>query len=208
MLKELPVEVFVREVATASPAPSSGSVAALAVAQAAGLLSMYCNVSQDREKLGDVVDIIREAGEEARFLMIKQLEAIDEDTIVFNQVMEAFRMSKNGENEKALSAVAIREAVGSAAEITLQSARGSLRLLSLINEVACKGNPSALTDLGLANLQAFSGLNGSYYNLKANLVMLKDTVKVKEFACEADEILKQGQTLFDQNRGRIEKALI
>lgn len=29
MLKELPVEVFVREVATASPAPSSGSVAAL-----------------------------------------------------------------------------------------------------------------------------------------------------------------------------------
>lgn len=208
MLKELPVEVFVREVATASPAPSSGSVAALAGAQAAGLLSMYCNVSQDREKLGDVVDMIREAGEEARFLMIKQLETIDEDTIVFNQVMEAFRMPKNGENEKTARAAAVREAVGNAVEITLQSARGSLRLLSLINEVVCKGNSSALTDLGLANLQAFSGLYGSYYNLKANLVMLKDAAKVKEFACEADEILKQGQTFFDKNRGRIEKALI
>jgi methenyltetrahydrofolate cyclohydrolase len=208
MLKELPVEVFVREVATASPAPSSGSVAALAGAQAAGLLSMYCNVSQNREKLGDVVDIIREAGEEARFLMVKQLETIDEDTIVFNQVMEAFRMPKNDENEKAVRAAAVREAVGRAAEITLQSARGSLRLLSLINEVACRGNSSALTDLGLANLQACSGLKGSYYNLKANLVMLRDAAKVKEFACEADEILKQGQTFFDQNRGRIEKALI
>jgi methenyltetrahydrofolate cyclohydrolase len=207
MLKELPVEVFVREVATASPAPSSGSVAALAGAQAAGLLSMYCNVSQDREKLGDVVDMIREAGEEARFLMIKQLETIDEDTIVFNQVMEAFRMPKNGENEKTARAAAVREAISSAAKITLQSARGSLRLLSLINEVACKGNPSALTDLGLANLQAFSGLKGSYYNLKANLVMLKNVQKATEYTSEADEVLKQGQAFYDQNRGRIEKAL-
>ncbi len=208
MLKELPVEVFVREVATASPAPSSGSIAALAGAQAAGLLSMYCNVSQDRDKLGDVVEMIREAGEEARFLMIKQLETIDEDTIVFNQIMEAFRMSKNSEIEKSARAAAVREAVGSAAEITLQSARGSLRVLSLISEVACKGNPSALTDLGLANFQAFSGLNGSCYNLKANLVMLKDAEKVKEYACEAGEILKQGQAFFDQNRNLIEKTLI
>jgi len=121
--------------------------------------------------------------------------------------MEAFRMPKNGESEKSARAAAVRKAVGGAAEITLQSARGSLRILSLINEVACKGNPSALTDLGLANLQAFSGLNGSYYNLKANLVMLKDAAKVKEYAWEADEILKQGQTYFDQNRDRIEKAL-
>lgn len=113
---------------------------------------MYCNVSQNREKLGDVVDMIREAGEEARFLMIKQLETIDEDAIVFNQVMEAFRMPKKGENEKAARAAAVREAVGSAAEITLQSARGSLRLLSLINEVACKGNPSAYIRSGVGKL--------------------------------------------------------
>jgi formiminotetrahydrofolate cyclodeaminase len=206
MLKELPVEVFVREVATASPAPSSGSIAALAGAQAAGLLSMYCNVSQDREKLGDAVDMIRETGEEARFLMIKQLETIDEDTIVFNQVMEAFRMPKKNETEKKARDAAVREAVGSAAEITLQSARGSLRLLSLINEVACKGNPSALTDLGLANLQALSGLNGSYYNLKANLAMLKDTAMAEDFACEAGEVLKQGLAFFDHNKNRIEKA--
>ena len=74
MLKELSVEEFIREVASSSPAPGGGSVAALAGAQGAGLLSMYCNLSQNREKLGDVVDELQEKGEEARYLKTKLIE--------------------------------------------------------------------------------------------------------------------------------------
>jgi len=207
MLKDLPVEVFIREVATASPAPSSGSVAALAGAQAAGLLSMYCNVSQDRDKLGDAVDIIQKAGEEARFLMARQLDNIDEDTVAFNQIMEIFRLPEDDYSSKAERSAAIRQAVQNAIETTLKSARGSLRTLSLINEVACKGNPSAITDLGMANLQAFSGLTGAYYNVKANLGLLKTQDKTGEVIREAEEILKQGQVFFDSNRSLIEKAI-
>ncbi|MFU8794075.1 MAG: cyclodeaminase/cyclohydrolase family protein [Dethiobacteria bacterium] len=207
MLRDLPVEVFVREVSAASPVPSSGSVAALAGAQAAALLSMYCNVSQDRDKLGDFVEVLQKAGEEARFLMSRQLETIDDDTIAFNQVMEAFRLPKDNDTSKTKRSSAIREAVEKAAEITLMSARGVLRTLSIINEVATKGNPSALTDLGLANLQAFSGLTGSYYNVRANLGLLKLQGRAGEIKGEADEILKQGQALFDSNRHLIENEM-
>ncbi|MBW6463646.1 MAG: cyclodeaminase/cyclohydrolase family protein [Bacillota bacterium] len=207
MLKDLPVEVFVREVSAASPVPSSGSVAALAGAQAAALLSMYCNVSQDRDKLGDFVEVLQKAGEEARFLMSRQLETIDDDTIAFNQVMEAFRLPKDNDASKTKRSSAIREAVEKAAEITLMSARGVLRTLSIINEVATKGNPSAVTDLGLANLQAFSGLTGSYYNVRANLGLLKLQGRAGEIKGEADEILKQGQALFDSNRHLIENEM-
>ncbi len=207
MLKDLPVEVFVREVASASPAPSSGSVAALTGAQAAGLLSMYCNVSQDRDKLGDAVDILQKAGEEARFLMARQLDNIDDDTIAFNQVMEVFRLPEDNNSSKTERSAAVLEVVQNAIEITLKSARGSLRTLSLINEVVCKGNPSAITDLGMANLQAFSGLAGAYYNVKANLGLLRAQDKTGEVNREAEEILKQGQVFFDSNRSLIEKAL-
>lgn len=207
MLKDLPVEVFVREVSAASPVPSSGSVAALAGAQAAALLSMYCNVSQDRDKLGDFVEVMQKSGEEARFLMSRQLETIDDDTIAFNQIMQAFRMPKDNDLSKAERSAAIREAVEKAAEITLISARGSLRTLSLIGEVATKGNPSALTDLGLANLQAFSGLTGSYYDVRVNLDLLKLQGRVGELKREAEEILKQGQAFFDSNRELIENEL-
>ncbi len=207
MLKELTVEQFVREVASFSPAPGGGSVAALAGAQGAGLLSMYCNLSQNRNKLGEVVDILQDAGEEARFLMTKLIDAIDEDTIAFNQVMDAYRLPRESTGEKAERVMAIQAAAMNAVNVPVQTARGSLRVLSIVNEVAAKGNPAAITDLGVANLQAFAGLTGACYNIKINLAMISDKSAVENFKSETDDILKQGEDLFGKNRFLIEKLI-
>lgn len=207
MLKELTVEQFVREVASSSPAPGGGSVAALAGAQAAALLSMYCNLSQNRDKLGDVVDVLKDAGEEARFLKTKLLEAIDEDTIAFNQVMDAYRLPRDSEENKMERDNAIREAAINAADIPLQTARGCLRVLSLVNDVAGRGNPTAITDLGVANLQARAALIGACYNVRINLSMIKDQQKVTEFMRETGEITRQGENFYANNSTVIEKAV-
>jgi len=207
MLKELSVEEFIREVASSSPAPGGGSVAALAGAQGAGLLSMYCNLSQNREKLGEIVDMLQHSGEEARFLMNKLAEAIDEDTVAFNQVMEAYRLPKKSTEEKAERIMAIQAAALNAANVPMQTARGSLRVLSIVNEVASKGNPAAITDLGVANLQAMAGLTGACYNVRINLDMISDKNVLEKFKLETDEILKQGRDLFDKNCSLIEKII-
>ena len=207
MLKELSIEEFIREVASSSPAPGGGSVAALAGAQGAGLLSMYCNLSQNREKLGEIVDILQHSGEEARFLMNKLAEAIDEDTVAFNQVMEAYRLPKESTEEKAERVMAIQAAALNAANVPMQTARGSLRVLSIVNEVASKGNPAAITDLGVANLQAMAGLTGACYNVRINLGMISDKNVLEKFKLETDEILKQGRNLFDKNCSLIEKKI-
>jgi len=207
MLKDLSLEKFVQEVASDSPAPGGGSVAALAGAQAAGLLSMYCNLSQNREKLGDIVDMLQESGEEARKLMAGLLEAIDEDTAAFNQVMEAFRLPKESEENKARRKEAIQEATKKAAEIPMHTARNSFRVLSLVNETAGKGNPMAITDLGVANLQAYAGITGACYNVRINLGTIKDRKLVEDFDREVDEILKKGQHMFEENKKIIEKEI-
>ncbi len=207
MLKELSVEEFIREVASSSPAPGGGSVAALAGAQAAGLLSMYCNLSQNRKKLGDVVEVLQSAGEEARFLKVRLIEVIDEDTIAFNQVMDAYRLPKESPEEKAIRSEAIQEAGKNAAEVPLQTARGSLRVLSIIGEIAAKGNPSAITDLGVANLQALSGLLGACYNVQVNLGIISDKKTVEDFNNEIEAIVTEGQSFFDKNRSLIEEAI-
>jgi methenyltetrahydrofolate cyclohydrolase len=207
MLKELSVEEFVREVASASPAPGGGSVAALAGAQGAGLLSMYCNLSQNRDKLGDIVDNLQKAGEEARFLKVKLLEAIDEDTIAFNQVMDAYRLPKDTADQGDTRKKAIQDAAVNAAEVPLQTARGCLRVLSIVGEVAAKGNPTAITDLGVANLQGCSGLIGACYNVKINLGMIKDSAVVADFNRETYAIIKEGQKQFEANRSIIEAAI-
>jgi len=207
MLKELTVERFVREVASNSPAPGGGSIAAQAGAQAAALLSMYCNLSQNRKKLGDVVDNLQQIGEEARFLMNKMLEAIDEDTLAFNRVMEAYRMPRESEEEKAKRKEAISEAGKYAADIPMHIARDSLRILSLINETAGKGNPSAVTDLGVANLQALSALIGAGYNVRINLDMIGDQQVVTRHEREIGELLEQGRELFEESRSMLEKDI-
>lgn len=207
MLKELTVEQLVREVASGSPAPGGGSVAALAGAQGAGLLSMYCNLSQNREKLGDVVDLLQKIGEEARYLKVKLLEAIDEDTIAFNQVMDAYRLPKLSEEEKVKRKKAIQKAALNAAEVPLLTARGALKILALVNEAAGKGNPSAITDLGVANLQALSGLIGACYNVQINLGMITDEVKVVELKKEIMAIRSEGEKLFQSNQDLIEKEI-
>lgn len=207
MLKELTVEQLVREVASGSPAPGGGSVAALAGAQGAGLLSMYCNLSQNREKLGDVVDLLQKIGEEARYLKVKLLEAIDEDTIAFNQVMDAYRLPKLSEEEKVKRKKAIQKAALNAAEVPLLTARGALKILALVNEAAGKGNPSAITDLGVANLQALSGLIGACYNVQINLGMIIDEVKIVELKKEIMAIRSEGEKLFQSNQDLIEKEI-
>lgn len=207
MLKELSVEEFIREVASSSPAPGGGSVAALAGAQGAGLLSMYCNLSQNREKLGEIVDMLQHSGEEARFLMNKLAEAIDEDTVAFNQLMEAYRLPRNSTEEKTKRISAIQAAAINAARVPIQTARGSLRVLSIVNEVASKGNPAAITDLGVANLQAMAGLTGACYNVRINLGLISDKNILENFKLETEEILKQGQDLFEKNCSLIEKEI-
>ena len=208
MLKELTVERFVREVASNSPAPGGGSVAAQAGAQAAGLLSMYCNLSQNRNKLGGAVDMLQQIGEEARFLMNKMLGAIDEDTVAFNKVMEAYRLPRDGQEEKIKRKEAISEAGRYAADVPMHTARGSLRVLSLIGDAAGKGNPSAVTDLGVANLQALAALTGACYNVKINLDMIADRQAAADFAAEVDSLIEEGRKLFESNRSILEKEIM
>ncbi len=208
MLIELTVENFVHEVASSTPAPGGGSVAALAGAQGAGLLSMYCHLSQNRDRLGNAVDQLQHAGEEARLIKMKLLEAIDEDTLAFNRVMEAYRLPKMTGAEKAARNEAIQQAALHAAEVPLRTAHGALKILTLISEVAGRGNPAAVTDLGVANLQAYAGMIGACYNVLINLSMITDEARVADLRKETGLVRSEGEKLFEANKALIEAVII
>lgn len=207
MLKDLSVEQFVHEVASASPAPGGGSVAALAGAQAAALLSMYCNLSLNREKFGEAVEIMERTGEEARTLAAALVKAVDLDTVAFNRVMEAFRLPKGTPDEKEQRGRAIQTATIGAAYVPMQTAADCLRLLELIEAVAGRGNPGAVTDLGVGKLQGLAGLTGACYNVLINLGSIKDPAVKTEFSQKVTETLARGRALFEKNRTRIESEI-
>ncbi len=207
MLKSLSVEKFLDEVASSSPAPGGGSVAALAGAQGAGLLSMYCNLSINRKKYAENAVLLEDTGNKARKAMAELTDIISEDTEAFNSVMAAYRLPKDSEPEMEKRKEAIQSAAMNAAEVPLTAAQISLELLSFIDKVAGKGNTAAVTDLGVANLQIWSALQGASYNSLINLGMINDSKVVAELHVKTGQILEQGKVLFEKNRIYIEKEI-
>ena len=82
---EDPVERFLDRIASAEPAPAGGSVAAVAVAMAAGLVAMAARLAHDWPKAGEVV----ERAEALRSRMTT-LALVDADA--YANVVEALRL--------------------------------------------------------------------------------------------------------------------
>ena len=100
MLIKETVEGFLNKVASDEPAPGGGSVAALAGANGAGLFAMVCRLTIGREKYASVEADMKAALGELVPLQKRLIELIDEDTEAFNDVMSAFKMPKETDEEK------------------------------------------------------------------------------------------------------------
>ena len=207
MLKEISVDLFIREAASSSPVPNGSSIAALAGAQAAALLSMYCNLSMNREQFGDIVELMQKTGEEARFICVKLLEGADKSAIAFNQNANALQMPQETNGQIEDRNRVLQETAENTVKVSLRSTWGCLRILYLINEVANKGNQQATADLGVANLQSYSGAVGTCYSLNRNLEQITDDRLAVEYQQEARNLLQEAQRLYDLNREMLEEVL-
>ena len=94
------LQQFSDELASDSPAPGGGSVAALAGALSASLSAMVGNLTFGKKGYEDVWPEMEELAMQAQELKQFFLAAIDRDTAAFNEVMAAFRLPKKTAEEK------------------------------------------------------------------------------------------------------------
>ncbi|NMA91663.1 MAG: cyclodeaminase/cyclohydrolase family protein [Firmicutes bacterium] len=204
MLTKLTLKQFVTELATESPAPGGGSSAALTGAQGAALVSMYCRLSLDPAKY-EAAKELGKISDRARRLAFLLVEAVDRDSESFKQVLEAYRLPRKNSEAKKLRSLAISNAYIGAARVPLQTARYCLEIMELGKQALGKGNPAAITDLGVGNLLAGAALRGACYNVQINLSSIKDEVVRSELAREMEELVQRGRSLAELNRELIEK---
>ncbi|MDK2846586.1 MAG: methenyltetrahydrofolate cyclohydrolase, partial [Synergistales bacterium] len=100
-LSEMKIDEFVKELASDSPAPGGGSVAALSGSLGAALVSMVSALTVGKEKYRDNREVMEKTGEEARELQTRLLELMEEDTKAFNAYMAALKLPKETEEQKA-----------------------------------------------------------------------------------------------------------
>lgn len=192
MLTDLSVEAFIDEVASSSPAPGGGSVAALAGALGAALVAMVARLTADKAGSGDEAQVILGRAEK---LLASLRERISEDTAAFNRVMDAYRLPKQTEEERQMRSKAIQEALLAAAQLPLSVAEGCLEVMRLCEWAVKHGNPNALSDAGVALQIARCGLIGALYNVAINIEGLKDAVQRELLAAKRKELLAEAERI-------------
>lgn len=168
------VRNFVNEVSMDSPAPGGGSVAALCGALGAALAAMVSNLTVGKKGYEQVQKIVKKTALQAQELKEAFLRAVDLDTASFNKVMEAFRLPRKTEEQKAERAKAIQEATKEATLVPLQVMEKGVEALKLIRVVATHGNKNSISDAAVAALTALSAVEGAYYNVLINLPNIED----------------------------------
>ena len=192
MLVKLPVEEFSRVLGSNSPAPGGGSVAALSGALGANLVSMVCSLSIGKKDYDSFDKELAEALKLSQTLSEGLLKRVDLDAEAFNSVMAAFKMKKQTEEEVKSRTEAIQAGFKEAVQSPLGIARECLDVLRLANKLLGKSNTNALSDLGVASLQAYAGLEGAIMNVKINIPSIRDTNFVSETSLEVSALLEEG----------------
>jgi len=194
---------FCDELASDSPAPGGGTVAALSGALSAALSAMVGNLTCAKKAYRDVREEMIAVAEKGQSLKDFFIEAMDKDTDAFNRVMDAFALPKGTDEETAFRDGKIEEATKEATLIPLSVLEKCLESVQLAHTVARKGNRNSLSDSGVAGLTAASGAEGAFYNVMINLAGIKDDQFKTEVAEKARRLNEQVQ----QQAKKVKKLL-
>jgi glutamate formiminotransferase/formiminotetrahydrofolate cyclodeaminase len=173
-LVKMNLREFCNETLSDSPAPGGGSVAALMGALGVSLGGMVANLSAGKRGWDDKLEYFSGWAVKAQRLKDELLSLVDEDTAAFNKMMDAFALPKESAEEKAARATAIAQATKHAAEVPLKVMETASKSYALLAEMAEKGNPSSVSDVGVGALATRACIEGAALNVRINLAQLKD----------------------------------
>jgi glutamate formiminotransferase/formiminotetrahydrofolate cyclodeaminase len=173
-LAKMNLREFCNETLSDSPAPGGGSVAALMGALGASLGGMVANLSAGKRGWDDKLEYFSCWAVKAQQLKNQLLSLVDEDTAAFNKVMDAFALPKESAEEKAARTAAIQEATKYAAEVPFKVMETASKSYELLAEMAEKGNPASVSDVGVGALATRACIEGAALNVRINLAQLKD----------------------------------
>jgi formiminotetrahydrofolate cyclodeaminase len=201
------ISSFLDELASSSPAPGGGSVAALAGALGAALTSMVCNLTIGKKKYGEFEDEMKKTLSQSEDLRMQFMTLVETDTAAFNKVMEAYALPKESEAQKTLRSAAIRAATKEATIVPLEVMRHCIDALALAQNVAAKGNVNSVSDAGVSALMLHAACESAALNVRINLNGLDDSEFVGWKADELESLLKTGRMMLEEAQSLVASRL-
>jgi glutamate formiminotransferase len=176
---------FVAAVAEPTPTPGGGSVAAFAVALAAGLGQMVAGLSRKKKSQAAHFEALSTVLDELRRATNTLLEAIDRDAASYDAVLAAFKLPQADRAEQHLREESIEAATRGAAEVPMNVAEAAVALHERLAELEKISAAAMRSDLHVARLMAAAGAAGALENVEVNLESLTDTAYVQAMRARA-----------------------
>jgi formiminotetrahydrofolate cyclodeaminase len=163
---------FLARLASSSPTPGGGAVAALAGALAAALGHMVASLTVGKKKYADVEPEFRRVMPGLLAAIDRLQILMDEDAHAFDAVMAAMKLPKDDDAQVKARDAAVEAATVRAAKVPLETLNLISTLLPAIRLAAEKGNAHAVSDAGMAALLVICGAKAAAMNVRINVKML------------------------------------
>jgi len=195
------IKRFLEKLSSDTPTPGGGSASALAGTLSASLILMTAGLSLKKGKMKERE--LRGIKKAVSGIQKRLFRAIEEDAKSYEAVLKAFHLPKATEKERLVRSNAIQQAYRKATITPQLVCQQSIELLEYSNTLILKGNPNALSDVGVAAFLADTAVKGGLLNIGINLGPVRD----KSFKKKMHSLAKRLEKRRNQIMGRIQKKL-
>lgn len=180
---------FLDELASGAATPGGGAAAGLAGAMGAALMSMVANLTIGRKKYAEHEEEMRQLQARADDVRREMTALAERDAVVFDNVMAAYKLPKDTEEQRADRDAAIQRALVEATQVPLRTMEQAAAIYELAVPLSQKGNTTAISDVGAGLLLAEAALYAAMLNVKINLGLMTDQAFIDPVRRQTDELL-------------------
>jgi formiminotetrahydrofolate cyclodeaminase len=188
MLVDLTIKEYLEKTASTTAVPGGGSGAALSAAVAASLVEMVAKLTISKKDFEEVQAQMKKIAKRASEKRQELTKQIDGDSNAYTQVMTAFTLPRETDEEKKLRSEAIQNGLKQATLVPLGVAKDALIIIELARKVVTKGNKNAVTDGVVGVMMARTAAMGALFNVKINLSAIKDSDFVSEVSTQVTQL--------------------
>jgi len=182
---------YLDELSSNSPTPGGGNVAALCGVLASSLGEMVCRLTVGKKKYIEHEPEIKELLIKFESFKKDFLILAERDNEAFDRVMDAFKLPKETESEKAFRHSAIEHATQEAALVPEEVILKCNEIIPFLEIITDKGNQNSISDAGVAISLVSTAAEGAFLNVAINCSGLSN----KE---SAEKLLKKSESAYHQ----------
>lgn len=180
MLSKMTLQEFNADLASNSPAPGGGSAAALLGSLSSSLCSMMAALTVGKKGCEAAFDESEKILAKMKEKREEFFKLMDKDASSFDAVIDALKLPKETEEQKAVRKAKIQEGYKAAIMPPIESANLAFTLYDDIDYIVTNGNQNVVTDGLAAAIAANSAIEMAMLNVKINLTSIKDEDFVEE----------------------------